>query len=393
MPKLIKISSSLLSSAIVSDYAGYDPFDSLNSKIFKGSFFYKYEWLRLAWIQLGKRSPINLRRFFLVPKMRNPKGIGLFINGLLEDYARTNDQYYLDHAKKLSDWLIVTRSNIDEWGHSCWGYNFDWQARAFYVPAYKPNIISTCYISKALFELGKVTNNERLIETALDSAHFIKKHLLTKDKHGSFYAYIPGESAFVHNASLWGAAWCAFAGKQLEDSELREQSFHVACRSVREQSVDGSWKYGNRHHHQFIDGFHTGYNLEALKLLSNTLETNDFAESIEKGYNYYLNTFFTNQGTVKYYNNSIYPLDMHSFSQAIITLIKVGGRTVDFELCDLVIRRAIELLYSPKEERFNYQRTRIFTNGMNYIRWSQAWAYYAFSLYNRHRTEVNHATN
>lgn len=393
MEKPISLNSQLLDSIRAEQFAGYDPFDSLNSRLLQATPLYRNEWVRLAWLQLGKRSPVNLRPILGVPKKRNPKGVGLFISGLLQDYRRTGEARHLQQARELADWLLTQRSSALEWAHSCWGYHFDWQARAFYVPAGKPNIITTCYVACALHELGQVSGDQALIDIALDAARFISAHLYTEAEGRCFYAYIPGEKAFVHNASLWGAAWCAFAGSQLGDDAMVAQALRAARQSVSEQDADGSWVYGTRHHHQFIDGFHTGYNLEALCVLRDALHTDEFGTCIAKGYRYYVDTFFEPDGTAKYYNTSVYPIDMHSFAQAIFTLLKVGGTPADLALCDKVVQRAIELMYLPKKGQFIYQKTRWLTNRINYTRWTQAWAYYSLAFYNRYRAEQDHAKN
>lgn len=380
---LLSLNAYLLDHVKAQNYAGYDPFDSLNSQLLQATPFRRSEFVRLAWLQLGKRSPINLRPLLRVPKKRNPKGVGLFIAGLLQDYHRTGDVCFLDEARSLASWLVTQRSDMNEWPHSCWGYHFDWQARAFYVPAGKPNIITTVYVARALYELGELVNDSELIDIALDAARFISRYLFAEADGRCFYAYIPGESAFVHNASLWGAAWCAFAGRKLGDQDLTAQALTVARESVKGQAADGSWVYGARHHHQFIDGFHTGYNLEALCLLRDAVQTDEFDNCIQQGYHYYVDTFFEPDGTAKYYNHSVYPIDMHSFAQAIFTLLKVGGGVDDRKLCDKVVQRAIELMYQPKKGQFIYQKTRWMTNRINYTRWTQAWAYYALAFYNR----------
>src|SRR5690606_34542641 len=133
----------------------------------------------------------------------------------------------------------------------------------------------------------------------------------------------------VHNASLWGAAWCGFAGKQLGDAAMVEQATDVARQSVAEQAADGSWVYGARHHHQFIDGFHTGYNLEALRFLADATGSGEFDHAISRGYEFYKQHFFTPDGIAKYYHNKIYPIDMHNVTQAVFTLLKVGGGKED----------------------------------------------------------------
>lgn len=378
----LELNHSILSAVRAEKYAGYDPFDSLNSRLLRATPLYRSGFVRLVWLQLGKRSPLNLRPLLCVPKKRNPKGVGLFISGLLQDYRRTGEEGYLEEACQLADWLLAQRSDVQQWQHSCWGYHFDWQARAFYVPAGKPNIITTVYVARALFELGQLAGRQEYVDVALDAARFISNHLYTEADGRHFYAYIPGEKAFVHNASLWGAAWCAFAGQQLGDAALVEQALRVARQSVSEQSADGSWVYGARHHHQFIDGFHTGYNLEALCMIRDAVATQEFDVCIDKGYRYYVDTFFAADATAKYYNNSVYPIDMHSFAQAVFTLLKVGGKAADAVLCERVLQRAIELMYLPKKQQFIYQKNRWFSNRINYTRWTQAWAYYALAFYN-----------
>ncbi|WP_037008427.1 hypothetical protein [Pseudomonas sp. RL] len=372
------------------DFSGYDPYDFLNSILFKRTFLSKSYFARLAWIQFGKLSPVNFRPLFLVPKKRNPKGIAIIILGLLEDYRRSGDKSYLADANELAAWLQAQCCDRQEWKHACWGYHFDWQARAFFVPTGKPNIITTTYVARALFELGELTSNEEMCYLALDSARFISKFLYMESDNRCFFAYIPGETAFVHNASLWGAAWCAFAGKKLGDECIVNQALSVARQSVSEQLADGSWVYGTRHHHNFIDGFHTGYNLEALCLLRDAIQTGEFDSCISNGYSYYVRTFISDDGVVKYYDNNVYPIDMHSFSQAILTLLKVGGKQ-DFVLCDRVVERAVQLLFIPGKARFFYQKTRWIRNSINYTRWTQAWGYYSLAFFNRFRVEMENA--
>lgn len=384
---VLTINQDMLSSAQQDDYSGQDPFDSLNSKFFTAFPKLKKGLFGLAWIQLNKRSIVNVRPLLGVPAMRNPKGIGLFILGLLEDYQRTQENHYLTEATKLADWLLTQQSDKNTWQHACWGYHFDWNARAFFVPKGKPNIITTIYVAQALYALSEVTGEEKYRAPALDAAHFIVKTLLCQQEGRTFFAYIPGETAFVHNASLWGAAWVGFVGKIIGNEEYIATALQVARQSVNEQGEDGSWVYGARHHHQFIDGFHTGYNLEALHLLCTALDTDEFNIAIDKGLAFYKTHLFEQDGTAKYYHNNPYPLDMHCVAQAILTLLKVGGSQADVALTEKIIKQSIKLLYLPKNKHFAYQKHKYFTNKINYMRWTQAWVYYSFAFYNSYTTE------
>jgi len=385
MTDLIALNDRLLARLRSHDFAGWDPFDMLNSRLFQATPLARSELARLALIQFGKRSPINFRALLGVPRRRNPKGIALIILGLLEDHGRTDEPELLDEAAGLADWLLGQQSDREIWQHACWGYHFDWQARAFFVPRGKPNIITTAYVGMALHALGEKLGRALYVERAVDAARFMSRHLFTVRGGEHFFAYIPGEGAYVHNANLWGAAWCAVAGRITGESRLVDEAVQAARCSVADQAPSGAWRYGTSRHHGFVDGFHTGYNLEALDKLATVLATDEFSSAIRAGYAYYKANFFAADGLPKYYDVGAYPLDMHSVSQAVITTIKVGGGPEDLALCDRIVNWAVANMYSARQSRFAYQKTRLWTNRIDYARWTQAWSYLALAFYNNHR--------
>ena len=393
MNELNKINSDLLNSFRQENFKGYDPFDFLNSKLFNSTPLKNIRLFRLALIQLGKHLPINIRPLIGVSKKRNPKGIALIILGLIQNYNETKNSDFLNEALILADWLTEQRCDKSIWSHSCWGYHFDWQARSFNVPCGKPNLVSTFYVARALYDLGTITKNEKFIDIALDSAKFISLHLYNEVNGRSFFRYIPEESTFVHNANLMGAAWCAFVGKNLGNKTMIEQSLKAINLSVSEQTEQGAWLYGTNKFHNFIDGFHTGYNLEVLSFIKDILQTTEYDGCIQAGYSFYLKNFITKTGLAKYYNNSIYPLDSHSFSQAILTILKVGGQNSDIEICDNIVNQFIEKMYLPKKRMFIYQKYKWFSNKINYIRWTQAWSYYSLSYYVNFKRMINDEKN
>src|SRR5512139_2210165 len=92
--ELVKtVTLKLLAYCQANDWAGYDPYDALNSKIFETLPFLDFRLFRLGLTQLLKRSPVNFRPLLLIPKTQNPKAIALFLMaflklkklGLLED--------------------------------------------------------------------------------------------------------------------------------------------------------------------------------------------------------------------------------------------------------------------------------------------------------------------
>lgn len=375
--------TALLAAAQAEDYAGWDPFDGLNSRLFQALGLGRFPLARLAWIQLFKRSPLNLRPLTGVAKARNPKGIALFILGLLEDFSRTGDEAFRHEACRLADWLLANRCDAGRWGPAAWGYHFDWQARAFYVPKGKPNVITTVYVMLALKALSETTGREDYHQALLDAGRFIADSLYVEGPSGPFFRYIPGEMALVHNASLWGAAVVGLTGMLLGREDYRKHARTAITTSLDAQEDDGSWPYGKRGHHTFVDSFHTGFNLEALYRYRTWTGDDSVDGAITRGLAYYREHFFLDDGTPKYYNAGIHPVDMHCTAQAVLTLVRVSGSQADRALAAKVLDWSCREMRDAKTGWFYYQRERHFTNRIPYIRWTQAWMYYALAIAER----------
>src|SRR5229473_2416857 len=73
----------LLAHCQANDWAGHDPYDALNSKVFDTLPFLNSRVPRLVLTQAMKRSPINIRRLALIPKTQNPKAMSLFLSAFL----------------------------------------------------------------------------------------------------------------------------------------------------------------------------------------------------------------------------------------------------------------------------------------------------------------------
>jgi hypothetical protein len=380
--EFLRINERLLKIQTEDDFKGYDLFDGLNSKIFNAVGLNKIGLARLAWIQFHKRSPINFRRLFLVNKERNPKGIALIIQGLIQDYHRTNSVSFLEKAINLGDWLLENKCDRAIWIEDCWGYHFPWEARAFYVPLGTPNIISTTYVSNALLSIFEVTGEKRFLDSCDSTAKFLLAFNHIQEENKKYFTYIPGETVLVHNANLWGAATLVRIGVKTNNSQYISAALKAAEISVNAQSPEGFWRYGELKHHQFIDGFHTGYNLECLALIQQELKSNIFETQIKKGFDYYKKHFFLDDGTAKYYHDKTFPIDMHSVAQAVITCIKVGKHASDIDFAIKIAEWSIRNMYSEKTGLFVYQKNRFYVNKIPYFRWTQAWVYYSFALLN-----------
>lgn len=374
------IASRLLDKARAADFKGHDPFDALNSRLFQWSQLGRIPLARLAFLQLFKRLPVNLRPLALVPRARNPKGVALFAMGMLA-LARTKEgneaRSLREEARDLGRWLLGARVDPAQWTFPAWGYHFAWQARAFHVPKGTPNAISTCYVASALRDLHDLFPDEGFGEAARDAGRFLAT-LHTERDGRRYFAYIPGEDAFVHNANLWVAALVAESARELGDEDMMALALANAQQSVDMQEADGSWLYGTRDHHAFVDGFHTGYNLEALDRMRQAAHTDRFDAAIARGYAYYVKTFIGEDGAVSYYAHEHWPEETHSVAQAIITLIQFGDDD-GLATARRVADHAVDTLWLERRGSFAYRRGKVLTNRIDYARWSQAWGFLSFA--------------
>lgn len=359
-----------------SDYAGYDPYDALNSPLIR-RLSAKSKWARMAFTQALRRCPVNLRPLLGIKKGHNPKGIGLFLWGyarLFRLYQREED---LDKIRYLLDLLDRLKSPGCS-GHA-WGYNFDWQSRAFLRPRGVPTIVNTSFIGHALLDCYAHTGLPQALDMAVPIKEFLLNDLHRTHEGDSFcFSYTPVDTDVVHNANLLGASILIRLGKHVQDSLCEDAARSSVAYSMRYQQEDGSWYYGNTRAYRWIDSFHTGFNLEALRYFLNEDDAEHYRQAYDRGVRYYADHFFLDDGTPKYYHDRVYPIDIHASAQAISFFSVMGP--VWRDLTDRVLTWMLRNMRSPRGY-FYSRRTRYFTNRIPYMRWAQAWVFHALTQY------------
>lgn len=362
------------------DFKGWDPYDGLNSKIFKTLQLDKVKFFRLAWIQFFKRSPINFRKTMLIEKDYNPKALGLFLTAYCNLYKIEKKEEYVKKINYLSDKLIELQT--PGFSGACWGYNFDWQSGAFFLPKGTPTVVATSFVSYALIDAYEITKNKIYLETALSSGDFVLKDLnRTQKEEGFIFSYSPFDQTRVYNASLLGSRLLARIYSYTKDEALLAEARASVIACTNAQRDNGAWIYGERKRQVWVDSFHTGYNLECISEYQKYSGDNSFQKYIDKGLKYYLKNFFLEDGTPKYYDNNIYPIDVHSPAQFITTLVRLNQLKENHELAKNVFYWTIENMQNQKEGYFYYQIKQSISSKIPYMRWSQAWMLYAYSFY------------
>ncbi|TFG59133.1 MAG: hypothetical protein E4H29_04800, partial [Deltaproteobacteria bacterium] len=276
------------------DWAGYDPYDALNSRVFRALPFLNFRLVRLALTQAVKRFPVNLRPLLLVPRTPNPKGIALFLSSLVR-LSKSGIVDGDEYVRPLADNLLAMRSPGRP--HSCWGYNFDWQQRFKLVPKGSPNIICTTFAANALLDAYARSPEPLWPETAVSAAEFILTDLLWREggSKACFNYTLVGRDE-VHNANLLGAAFLCRVGRISGEKKYIEPALDAARFSVEKQHDDGSWAYGEAPTQQWIDNFHTGFNLVALRRIRDYAGTTEFDPAIRKGFEFFKAHFFREDG-------------------------------------------------------------------------------------------------
>lgn len=380
------------------DYRGWDPYDGLNSKVFQALPLLKKSALcRLVMIQGFKRCPVNLRRLALVPKEHNAKGIGLFLQGYCNLYKlvesrKTNveglgaKEEILGRIRYLADLLLEMRSDkifTGQYHGACWGYNFDWQARRLFLfPKYTPTVVATNFCATALFDAYEITGIEKYKEIALTSGEFVMNDLHRHECNGGFlFSYSPlNGNDTVYNASLLGSRLLSYCYKYSGREEYKEAARKSVLACCGGQEEDGSWVYGLLPVQNWKDSFHTGYNLDGLIAYEELTGDTSFHENIEKGFGYYIRNFFEADGTPKYYNDIMYPIDIHCPGQLFVTLARLHRFGEYGELADKVMNWTTHNM-QDKKGYFYYQLKKGWSSKISYMRWSNAFMFCALSYY------------
>jgi hypothetical protein len=354
------------------NWAGADPYDALNSKIFQAIPLLDRRIPRLILSQALKRSVFDLRPMLLVPPTQNPKALGLFLTSSLK-LSKLGLILDEDSATKLIGSIKALRS-LDK-AQYCWGYSFPWQTRTLLVPRYSPNLVCTVFVANALLDAYEQLGDAECLEMAASGGRYILDELYWEGQENvAGFAYpLPSMRNNVHNGNLLGAALLCRIASLTGEGAFLDPVLKVTRYSASRQRPDGSWMYGESPNQQWIDNFHSGYNLCALREIGKYLQTNEFDRHQQLGFEFYLKNFFRHDGAAKYFHDRTYPVDIHSVAQSIITLLTFQDlEPGSAELASKVYNWAMDHMWD-KRGFFYYRVLQVGTIRTSYMRWSQAW--------------------
>lgn len=345
---LIDIRDRVLARMMRDGLAGADPFDGLESPVFRASGLGKWRWARLGWLQAIKRGPDILRKIAAIPPLVNPKTLAV-LNGAAGGVV----------LGTFGDRLLAMQNS-----DGGWGYPFEWQARAFHARAGQSNGVVTGFVMDGLIAGGLAADHPALLQAAA----FLEKALW----RDGYFAYVDHDDTEIHNASLWAA----FALDRVRPGNRSSQQ--ALRRVLAAQHSDGHWCYGTRHHHRFVDGIHTGFVLDLLDRLRKSGKPGmaGLDDAIERGWAFYRRACFDDNDMPRRLAGRDGYVDAHSLAQAMASLCRFDEVATAKRLAE----RAVTDLFDPAGDVFYAGIGRLGRDRRNYMRWTQAWMVWGLSI-------------
>ena len=242
------------------------------------------------------------------------------------------------------------------------------------MPRGAPNLVCTVFVANALLDAYEDFSMPRYLSMAVSAADYIIEELYWEEDAIAGFSYpLPGLRSGVHNANFLAAALLCRIYKHCDKKKFLDPALKVARYSASRQYDDGSWDYGELFKQRWVDNFHTGYNLCALRSIGQYARTSEFESHIRNGFEFYLKHFFRNDGAPRYFHNRTYPIDIHCVAQSMITLLKLkdldkGNVELAYSVCEWAINHMWD-----EQGYFYYQTLPFYKIKISYMRWSQAW--------------------
>ena len=100
-----------------------------------------------------------------------------------------------------------------------------------------------------------------------------------------------------------------------------------------------------------------------------------------RGFRFWREHFFREDGAVRYYHDRTYPIDTHCVAQSIITLLDLSDLDpANAGLAQFIFEWARDHMWDKKKNYFHYRILRSCKIRTSYMRWTQAWMFLALSM-------------
>ena len=350
-------------------WRAYEPHDGLSSPLRR--LLGQNRMALLAFKQLVMRAPWNMRPLLGISAGTSPEAMGFFVRGYLRLYRALGQAADRARAEVKLDWLA---EHTERGYHgACWGNQFDYITRFFYLPKGMPIVVWTAHNAHAFLDAYEMLHRLKYLEVAKSAAEFIQRDLPQHaDGDTVCISYVPCGDYPVHNANLLGASLLARVGAATGEAEMLRLARQAVAYTAKYQRPDGSWWYGEAPDLRWVDNFHTGYVLDCLLIYAQATGDHAFSEAMFKGLDYYVNTFFLPDGTPRYFSDRTYPIDVQCAAQSIETLNAFAAHRPELRAkAEQVARWTINNLQDP-QGYFYFRKGTSLISKTPMLHWGQA---------------------
>ena len=343
-------------------------------------------YLEILITEFNKYSPINLRPSLKIEKGIHLKGIALFAQAYSKMHNLTKEERYRRELEKCLS-IITEKSLKNKYKYNCWANHYfpHTSADKSKLTTDAPGTIGTGQAIIALVEGYKNLKDDNLKEMAISTGNFLIKYLLEEDGEDFFLKYsLTEKDRIILNASAQGLEAMSHLLPIYEDEEMKDVCERLANFLIKKQRDDGSWVYSvykNGKMRIQLD-FHQGYIIDGLlAFLPYSKNKETVISCIEKGAKFYKEVLFLENGQSYYRYPMRYPVDIHHQAQGIITFSKLS--ILDPKYLEFANKIAEWTISNMRDNSgyFYYQKHRLFTNKIPYMRWGQAWMMLALATF------------
>ena len=244
------------------DWVGTDPYEGLNATRLVGPLRRSFRGRQLI-IQSVKRSPVDLRGPLGIEPAQNSATLAW----VASSYARGDLLSEEEGERRLRRTLEgLERLRCGGFGEPCWGYHFDTQSRVFFYSKLT-NTIATAFVAQALLDAFDRTGEERLLRGSRQPRAILPApHRSDQGRPGALLGYIVGDHSPIQNANTHACAVLARLSRHLDEERFLRAAQDGIEYALSRQRPDGSWLYGERPDLAWVDGYHHGYVLDALRV-------------------------------------------------------------------------------------------------------------------------------
>jgi hypothetical protein len=301
-------------------YCAYEPADGNASLLFPLTFGKVLPMRVLQQVVL--RSPINIRPLLGIRPHESSIGRGylawayVLLSRQGIDSARVREE-----AVACLRWLMA--NNADGYDRLCWGDPYEYATRSGRRRRSEPLLIWSALIGQAFLDAFDTLGDETFRRAAGRVGDWMMRLPVERTDRGCCLSYVPSRQSSIHNSNAMGAAFLARLGAAGVD-RARALASDVMLYTCARQRSDGSWWYAEDPKYRWIDNFHTGYILSAIKVYRAAAGDQSFDEHMVRGTEYFLTHFFESDGRPKYFHDRTYPIDIQCAAQAIDTLASLA---------------------------------------------------------------------